>query len=99
MVALPLLTDPSQSIKDSRVPAAVADATQILPSEDLEHLRFLGRGSRLTCHPAPSVVVAEEVGSNIPGHAAERAAITLDIEVSDSIAGVRRLCHVRLTCG
>ena len=33
MVALPLLTDPSQSIKDSRVPAAVADATQILPRQ------------------------------------------------------------------
>ena len=94
---LPPLTDPFQSVKNSRLPASVTNAVQVLPSKDLEHPRFFGAATRLTRHPTPRIVVAEKVGSNIPGHAAKRAAITLHIEVSGGIAVVRLLCHALLT--
>ena len=96
MIALPLLTDAPQSMKDSPFTTAVADAAQVLPGKDLDHLCFFCTTRGLSGYPAPGVVVAEEIGSDMPRHTAECAAVTFDVVVADGIARVRRLCHVRL---
>ncbi len=97
MVALPLLTALCERMEDLPLPAAVANATKVLHSNDLEHLLFVGRASSLTRHPTPGVVEAEEFGSDMPRDTAQRAAVALDVVVADGVTRVWRRCHVRST--
>jgi len=79
------------------LPTAVAYATQLLPGKDLDHLRFFATITWLTSHPTPGVIVAKELGSDVPRHAAESAAVTFDVVIAGSIERVWRLVHARLT--
>jgi len=87
MIALPLLTDAAQSMADSPFTTAVAYAAQVLPGKDLDHLRFFRTTRGLSGYPAPGVLVAEEIGSDMPRHTAECAAVTFDVVVPTALRG------------
>lgn len=97
MVGLSLLAARRKGPKDSGLTAAIADTAELLHSDDFEHLLLLDWPRGLARDPAPVIIVVKKFRSDVPRHAAEGAAVPLDVEVARRVPRVSVRWHVRLT--